>query len=120
MKRLNGNKFFIDGNHDNKDIIKLYKKYGTYLGPLAFVKIQDKKVMLCHYSMEVWEQWHKGSYHLYGHSHGFLPDNPNRLKFDVSCNIWDYTPISWEQIELKMSTKNFVPYNENLPEWPLT
>lgn len=34
LQRINGNKFFIRGNHDRTRTVKLYSKYGIYLGDL--------------------------------------------------------------------------------------
>src|SRR6478609_5729886 len=73
MSRLNGNKFFIGGNHDKKDTIEVYKKFGTYLGGLAEIEVNKQKIVLCHYAMRVWNGSHRGTWCLYGHSHHSLP-----------------------------------------------
>lgn len=90
LNSLNGNKFFIRGNHDKKDTIRLYKKYGTYLGELETVEINKQKIVLCHYSMRVWNGSHKGFWHLYGHSHGSLEHLLNGKSFDVGINVHNY------------------------------
>ena len=36
-----------------------------------------------HYSCEVWSESHRGSWLLYAHSHGSLPDNLNAKKIDI-------------------------------------
>ena len=108
LQRLNGNKFFIKGNHDSyKKHIPLFKKYGTYLGELAEIDIKGQKIVLCHYSMRVWNKSHRGAWHLYGHSHHSLPDDPNSLSFDVGCNGWDYKPLSFGQVFAVMSKKTW-------------
>jgi len=105
MKQLNGNKFFIKGNHDKKDTIQLYEKYGTYLGQLNEIEINKQHIVLCHYSMNVWNRSHHGSWHLFGHSHGGLIDNPNSLSIDIGINCNNYYPIEFEEIENKMNLK---------------
>ncbi len=109
LQRLNGNKFFIKGNHDNHAIIKLYKQYGTYLGELAEVTIDGKLVVLCHYAMRVFNKSHRGAFHLYGHSHHSLPDDPHSLSFDVGINGegYNYTPISWDYVKKRMAKKDW-------------
>jgi len=112
LKRLNGNKFFIDGNHDRK-IIKLYEKYGTYLGSLAEINVGDRHIVLCHYPLLVWNRSHHGSWHLFGHCHQSLPDNPHSLSFDAGCNGWGYGPVIMPQVEKKMATKIYKPIDHH-------
>jgi calcineurin-like phosphoesterase family protein len=109
LQRLNGNKFFIKGNHDNHAIVKLYKEYGTYLGELAEVDVLGQRIVLCHYSMRVWNKSHRGVWHLYGHSHHSLPDNGDSLSFDIGINGegYNYTPLSFNQVSKIMSKKTF-------------
>lgn len=107
LRQLNGRLFFIRGNHDKKDTIELYKKYGTYLGGLEEISIEGQKIILCHYAMKVWNGSHHSSYHLYGHSHHSLKEDINSLSFDVGCNGWDYKPLSFEEIKNKMDKKQF-------------
>lgn len=113
LQQMNGNKFFIKGNHDKKDLIKLYQKYGIYLGEQKKIVVQGQDIVLNHYSMEVWDRSHHGSWHLYGHSHGSLPDNVNARKFDIGCMLFDYKPIDFETVEKIMNKKNFVPIDHH-------
>lgn len=107
LVRLNGKKFFIKGNHDRSDMIKLYHKYGTYLGELAEIFVGEQKIVLCHYAMKVWNKSHCGAWHLYGHSHGSLFNDPSSLSFDVGIMLNNYYPLSFEQISVIMSKKQF-------------
>ena len=109
LERLNGRKFLIVGNHD-KSTLKCSDMF-EWVKHLHTLKIQDKrarggvrKVILCHYAMRVWDASHYGSYHLYGHSHGTLPEN-DTLSFDVGVDSWDFTPITYEQVREKMEKK---------------
>jgi len=83
------NLFFIKGNHDKKDIIRLYQKYGTFLGEQKCVKIQhegqDYPIVLNHFAMRIWDRSHHGIYHLYGHSHDNLEREPWGRSMD--CGI---------------------------------
>lgn len=109
LSRLNGKKYFIKGNHDRHSIRKAYAKHGTYLGDLAEVEVEGKHITLCHYAMRVFNKSHRGSWHLYGHSHGSLPDDPNSLSFDVGTMIHDYKPLSFAQVEKIMQKKTWKP-----------
>lgn len=106
--------FFIKGNHDKKDIIDLYRKYGTYLGEQAKITaLHGQEVVLNHYAMRVWDKSHRGVWHLYGHSHHSLPDLEDSLSFDVGCNGWDYKPISFDQVAKKMERKTWKPIDHH-------
>ena len=114
------NLFFIRGNHDKKEHIKLYQTYGTYFGEQKKIKIPDaqadngvREIVLNHYAMRVWDKSHWGSWHLYGHSHHHLPDDIHSLSFDVGINGWDYQLIDYETVKKKMSTKLFKPIDNH-------
>ena len=90
----------ILGNHDEesesrkvfKHVHKMYtlKKLGCCLG-----------IVLCHYSMRVWDRCHHGMWHLFGHSHGNAL--PWGWSFDVGVDANDFELWSLDGIELKMS-----------------
>lgn len=113
LKRVNGVKFFIKGNHDKKDMINLYKTYGTCLGELKEIRVGEQRITLCHYAMKVWNKSHHGSWHLYGHSHGSLPDDPESMSFDVGVNNWEYAPLEFEDVKRIMSKKTFKPIDHH-------
>lgn len=69
LNRLNGWKIFILGNHDREEI---FKKLELQYHHLLEVKHNGHKMVLCHYSMQVWNTSHYGTWHLFGHSHGTL------------------------------------------------
>lgn len=102
LKRLNGIKYLIIGNHDRKPSkqdgwAEVYQQY-TVRHPIG-------KFVLFHFAMRVWDQSHRGSYHLYGHSHGTLPDDPTSLSFDVGVDCHNFYPISVEEVVEIMKLK---------------
>jgi calcineurin-like phosphoesterase family protein len=99
---LNGYKFLVVGNHDSKSCINSKRWRGIY--SLRDIRINYQVIVLCHYSMRVWYKSHYGAWHLYGHSHGTLPEE-NNLSFDVGVDVWNYTPVSLTQINRKMDDK---------------
>lgn len=109
--------FFIKGNHDKRDTIRLYEKYGTYLGEQKKIKIPlgelEQEIVLNHYAMRVWDKSHRGTWHLYGHSHHSLPDLEDSLSFDVGINGWDYKLVSYDQVKDKMSKKKYKPIDHH-------
>lgn len=104
LDRLNGKIFFIEGNHDQVAA----KMKGRFVGyeRLHEIEIGGHKVVLCHYAMRVWRNSFHGSRHLYGHSHGQLPEDPLSLSFDVGVDAgWDFTPVSEDQVVTRMNAK---------------
>lgn len=113
LRQLQGNLFFIRGNHDHKETIKLYEKYGTYLGEQKKINVNGQEIVLNHYGMRVWEKSHHGVWHLYGHSHGSLKDDPHSLSIDVGCMLHDYKPLEITQIQKIMSKKQWKPIDHH-------
>lgn len=120
IKRLNGNKVFIRGNHDKimerPEIKELFLEYHDY----KEIYVQDptaekgrQHIVLLHYGMRVWNKSHRGSWQLYGHSHGSLPELPGYRAFDVGVDCWNYTPISYNQVKTKMSKVEFIPVDHH-------
>jgi calcineurin-like phosphoesterase family protein len=72
-----------------------------------------RDITLLHYALRVWNKSHYSSWHLYGHSHGSLPDDPNSMSFDVGIDCHNYTPISFEQVKAIMARKTYVPVDHH-------
>jgi len=83
LDQLNGKIYLIAGNHEsaaiqNKERFEWIKEYFE-------LKIKDpdcgngvRRIMLFHYAMRTWRGAGRGNWHLYGHSHGTLPDLSNQ------------------------------------------
>jgi len=102
LSRLNGNKYLVLGNHDSSAC--KFSSLWSWVYDLTHISVESKTLVLCHYAMRVWYKSHHGSWHLYGHSHGSLPEE-NNLSFDVGVDAWGYTPVSFNQIAKKMADK---------------
>lgn len=73
MRRLNGHKHIIMGNHDKTWVRKLNDSHkGDVVEVQDYAKISDggRRVVLSHYPIAFWDGQHNGTYHLYGHVHG--------------------------------------------------
>jgi calcineurin-like phosphoesterase family protein len=102
LDQLNGRIYFIRGNHD-KSIKKALAD--------RFVWVKDyheltthgyPKICMFHYPLRTWRSKHHGSYCLHGHSHGKLPAPPGELTVDVGVDVWNYSPVSLEEIKEHM------------------
>lgn len=47
----------------------------------------------------------RGSWHLYGHSHGRLPDDPLALSMDVGVDTHDFRPWHFDEIKERMKER---------------
>jgi calcineurin-like phosphoesterase family protein len=106
LSRLNGQQYYVYGNHD--ELIEGSKQLQdrfVYVKDVAEIKV-DKlpKIVAFHYALRVWNGSHRGSWHLYGHSHGDLPENGS-LSFDVGVDCWNFEPVSLEEVCIKMLPK---------------
>ncbi len=97
LERLTGRKHLVLGNHDHRRK-KAYLKNPNliWVRDVSEIKINGQSIWLSHYSHRVWNKWHLGAWHLYGHSHGYMPDHG--LSTDVGVDCWDYKPVSFEQL----------------------
>lgn len=114
VRQLNGSKYLIWGNHD-KHLRKstAFMREFVWCKDLHQIQVEDQKIVLCHYAMLTWNQSHRGSWMLHGHSHGTLPEDPNALRIDVGVDAWDYYPVSFAEIREKMSKKTFKPIDHH-------
>lgn len=100
VRRLNGNIHLVWGNHDSDQVRSL--ECWASSQPYLEIKEQGQHLVLCHYSMRVWNRSHHGAIMLYGHSHGSLPGNNQSLDVGVDC--WGYKPVSLDEIKGRLST----------------
>jgi calcineurin-like phosphoesterase family protein len=116
--RLNGRICLVRGNHDKT--AETMKSAFEWIKDYYELKVDDedaaggqRRIVLCHYAFRVWDKSHHGAWHLYGHSHGSLPDDPESLSFDVGVDCHDYAPLNYAQVKAIMATKRFVPLDHH-------
>jgi calcineurin-like phosphoesterase family protein len=122
------NIIFIWGNHDKKgrgnhQFTNLFR--GCY--DLLEIESNNQKITLCHYAMRTWNKSHHGAWHLYGHSHASLYDDPNSLSIDCGVDAAaryfspdgillrkeDFSPMSFAEIKQQMDKKVFKPIDHH-------
>lgn len=104
LRRLNGQKYLIRGNHDR------FTRQASFL-PEQFAWVGDycelcrdsRWLILCHYPLLEWNRCRYGSLHLHGHRHGQPEDNErNRaagiLRYDVGVDANGFAPVSLPEI----------------------
>jgi len=113
----------IVGNHDNADAIARfsYHQFKKNVYSMLDTEIEGQPITLCHYPMLTFNRSHYGAWQMYGHHHngGFHKNIPPAVmgkKINVGVDIWNFKPISWENVKLWMAGQpdNFdlIPLNE--------
>jgi len=99
VDRLNGKILLVPGSHDywlKKMDLNKFKEELEILPQLYSTKILGKRIVMCHYPMASWEASFYGSIHCHGHSHGKIPQTPNRFDVGVDCN--NFYPFNLERL----------------------
>jgi calcineurin-like phosphoesterase family protein len=104
LKKLNGEKILILGNHDEEYAQALENsKLFESIKHMAFVTDTYKEIVLCHYPLISWRNDENGAIHLYGHIHNKdLPDvreyYKNKKAYNVGLDVRGFVPITLREI----------------------
>ncbi len=102
LKRLNGNKFLIVGNHD-KDYVDKLREYGIIgIADMHEIYDGDEYVVMCHYPLEIWNHKHHNAIHLHGHTHKSELDHEDyttQNRYNVGCMWFNYEPVTLQEIK---------------------
>lgn len=116
---LPGEKHWILGNHDEhlqdkKYLLDLFSSV-QYVKEIKSVGTDGEvhRIFMSHYAHRVWNRSHHGTWHLYGHSHGTLPDDPNALSMDVGVDAHAMRFLTIEDVEKHMARKTFKPIDHH-------
>lgn len=105
VRRLKGKEIhFIRGNHD-KDLKGSTKELFTSYSDYMEVEIDEQFIVMSHYPMLSFNKSFYGSWMLHGHCHGTLPEDQHTKRIDVGVDCWNYSPVGFEELKTKMSTK---------------
>jgi calcineurin-like phosphoesterase family protein len=107
LSRLHGKKHIVWGNHD-RGVQQTILSAGFHdLGLLYELNVppesnngERQKIILCHYSMRVWNESHYGSLQFYGHSHGSMKVSCNQLDVGVDNAfklLGEFRPFSLDE-----------------------
>lgn len=96
LKRLNGKKVLVTGNHDHIFMDKNLDK-SLFLDIVDYkeITIDNRKIVMFHFPIQSWNQQHYGSIHLYGHIHSNSHPLYSDLKnsYNVGVDVNDYRPV---------------------------
>lgn len=102
LRRLNGAKVLIKGNHDGSDTLKA--KGWQAIHTRYDLSIDGEMIVLDHYAKRSWNRSFHGSWHLYGHTHGRLIGY--RRSFDIGMDAWNFFPVPFSKVREIMKGLN--------------
>lgn len=107
--RLHGTIHLILGNHDQKKSRLLEAGFAS-IHNTHYLRYEGVRIYLHHYACRTWRNSHKGSWHLYGHSHGGILDY--RRSTDVGVDCWEYAPVSFKTLKGMMENREALNHHE--------
>lgn len=103
VRRLAGKIAFVPGSHDKwmREAVSRYEgdfwdQY-PFLGYIHAFKELGHHIVLCHYAMRSWPDSMRGSFQLYGHSHGRLEKTRQPRQMDVGVDCHHFYPVRLDQ-----------------------
>ena len=103
-RRLNGVVHLVLGNHDRALTAHEAGLFAS-VQTMAEVHVEGATVILCHYPMREWAKAWRGAWHLFGHVHGRLDDQPHGFSMDVCVDSHGYAPVGIARIKEIFATR---------------
>lgn len=99
LHRLNGHVVLILGNHDR---VGLNSDCGfMHVAHYKYMKINNQRIVMCHFPMRSWYRKNRGSWMLHGHCHGSLETIENSIDVGVDCH--EFKPLSFKDVEERIN-----------------
>lgn len=103
IKKLNGKKILIKGNHDKEFDKTLFDGVYDLFSTSISIGNYNRYFVMMHYPMLSWNKANTGSIHIHGHIHSdgnYNAENRNKhiLRYDVGVDANNYYPVSALQL----------------------
>ncbi len=115
IKELNGNLYFLQGNHCSDNLMNQLRKLPkchAYSTPYLKRKFDKQHVIMCHYPIACWDKERYGSYMLYGHTHNTYENHGKSIDVGIDAaweNYGKFRPLTIDEIHEIMSDKTIRP-----------
>lgn len=110
MAALHGKKFVLPGNHDSPKLLREIALCAVVLQErIAKIRFEGDAAIISHYALRTWVGKRDGVPNFYAHSHGRLPEYADVPQCEVGVDVWDYTPVSWLTLKLKLGAVRCKP-----------
>ncbi|MDE5853680.1 MAG: hydrolase [Ruminococcus sp.] len=105
LKRMNGKKHLIVGNHDKQYLEKeMFVNQFATINDYLVINDENRKVVLFHYPILEWDGYFRGYYHVYGHIHNNDNNLANQImkkvpnSFNAGVDVNDFIPQTLTQL----------------------
>jgi calcineurin-like phosphoesterase family protein len=105
LAQLNGNIYFIKGNHDHIERLASCPSGIRGFWDILNITINAQKIVLCHYPMISWQGKEDKAWMLFGHCHNSYQAPDDQLSYNVGVEWINYTPISFTELGQIMTPK---------------
>lgn len=106
LRKLNGQKFLIKGNHDYSIKDAEVARCFTWIKDYYMLKHNGLKIVLFHYPIQVWDCQHHGALHFYGHIHSNIGSHRMEYEiknsYNVGADVNNLAPIELNEILKKL------------------
>lgn len=121
IKRMNGTKYLVAGNHDKKNLKNQeFTSLWNWVKDYYELKLDGQLIVMCHYPFASWNGMHRNSICLHGHCHGSMEKSLPWITtggkiMDVGVDVHGYCPISLNVVNSYMSKKTFQVVDHHQP-----
>jgi calcineurin-like phosphoesterase family protein len=97
MRRMNGTKILIEGNHDRKALNDpSFRGCFSEVHKYHHITYNGTMVTMFHYPIAEWDQMHRGSVHFHGHLHGNKSGLEDYRALDVGMDATGFIVLEME------------------------
>lgn len=120
LRRLNGQKHAVYGNHDKelKKNRRVLMDEGLFLSmdKQQELTIEGQFITLYHYGQRAWNKSHHGAWQLFGHTHNDMPPYGKSVDVGVDSTYItgkaEYRPFSFEEIKRFMDKQPIIGHHD--------
>lgn len=112
LSQLKGNIHLIMGNHDQPLLMQsLYDSCDNVMSVSYYkeIAVDGQHIVLFHYPIASWNGRHRGSWHLFGHTHGKFMEEGNSMDVGIDNSIrvlGEYRLFSYRNLEYAMGVSH--------------
>lgn len=117
LAQLNGDICLISGNHDDKLVDDPYlRERFSFIKPYHEENIGGQQIVMCHYPITQWNYAQRGSWHLYGHTHGSIQIHGRAMDVGIDAHP-EFRLWSLAEIEQHLNRRRTLAYPPK-PHYP--
>jgi calcineurin-like phosphoesterase family protein len=118
VRRLNGSKELVPGNHDKKHIkTDAFAREWAAIHPYSYkeISVEGQQIVLSHFPIWEWMQIHRGWWHVHGHVHGKPTGIPGKI-IDAGVDGSGLLPRSFEEVKAYMDARELRTHHNEIKE----